>query len=122
MSRAQPITSRTMVQHCLLVSLVRVPEAHEWRQVRQEMLDAVAQHAPHGVVLDLAQADVLDEHDLKAILDTRATVRLMGLSMVLCGLRPEVVHAWSRLTHLPTDLLGFAMVQDAIDALEHARP
>lgn len=118
MNETLPITSCTLVQRCLLVNLIRVPESHEWSQVRGEILDAVARFSPQGVVLELTQIDVLDEHDLKAIVDARTTVRLMGVSMVLCGLRPEVVYAWSRLTTLPTDLLGFSVVEDAIGWLE----
>lgn len=113
------LTSRTLVGGQLLVSLIRVPEAHEWAQVRSEILSFLSEQNVVGVILDLAQADILDEFDFKEILNTRSTVQLMGLSMVLTGLRPEVVYAWTRMVDLPSDLIGFASVQDALDRTQH---
>ena len=111
-----PLTSGALVQGCLVVNLVRVPEASEWPQIRNEILESIARQRPTGVILVLDQADVLDEKDLTALLRTQTTVRLMGLKLVLSGLRPEVVAAWSLLTELPSQLMGYATVQDAIDA------
>jgi len=114
------LTSRTHVGGMLLVSLVRVPEPDEWSALRQEVLNTLQAHRVNGVVMDLDQAEVLDDVDLKELLHTRATIRLMGLEMVMSGLRPEVVHAWVRMTEVPPGLEAHATVEDAIASLQRS--
>ena len=112
------LTSLSLLGGQLLVNLTRVPEAHEWSQLRAELLTHLDSGRVSGVILDLAQAEILDELDLKEVLATRSTIQLMGLPMVLCGLQPAVVHAWTRSVDLPADLVGYASVQDALEALD----
>jgi rsbT antagonist protein RsbS len=80
-----------MSNNCLVASIQIDLTADVLEQFRDDLLTQLqAQHA-RGIILDLSGIEVMDLSDFENIRSTISMAKVMGVSSVVCGMRPGVV-------------------------------
>jgi rsbT antagonist protein RsbS len=80
-----------MSNNCLVASIQIDLTADVLEQFREDLLTQLqAQHA-RGIILDLSGIEVMDLSDFENIRSTISMAKVMGVSSVVCGMRPGVV-------------------------------
>jgi rsbT antagonist protein RsbS len=80
-----------MSSNCLVASIQIDLTADVLEQFRKDLLSQLqAQHA-RGIIFDLSGIEVMDLSDFENIRSTISMAKVMGVSTVVCGMRPGVV-------------------------------
>jgi rsbT antagonist protein RsbS len=80
-----------MSNNCLVASIQIDLTADVLEQFRKDLLSQLqAQHA-RGIIFDLSGIQVMDLSDFENIRSTISMAKVMGVSTVVCGMRPGVV-------------------------------
>jgi rsbT antagonist protein RsbS len=76
---------------CLVASIRAEISDAAMLEIRTEILTKVGQTGVKGVIIDLAEVDILDSFLAQAVLDTGRMISLLGAVTVIVGLKPELV-------------------------------
>ena len=80
-----------MSNNCLVASIQIDLTTDVLEQFRKDLLSQLqAQHA-QGIIFDLSGIEVMDLSDFENIRSTISMAKVMGVSTVVCGMRPGVV-------------------------------
>ena len=80
-----------MSNNCLVASIQIDLTTDVLEQFRKDLLSRLqAQHA-RGIIFDLSGIEVMDLSDFENIRSTISMAKVMGVSSVVCGMRPGVV-------------------------------
>jgi rsbT antagonist protein RsbS len=107
-------------------------------QFQGDLTQRVAATQVKGVVIDISALDVVDSYMARVLNDTARMVRLLGASVVVCGVQPAValtlVEMGRNLVDVPTafnleralarlgPLMAAADAVDSATGAAHARP
>jgi len=107
-----PLRDRT-----LAMPLVGALTRERADQVTEALLVAVSERQAHVVLLDVTGVPEMDTDVAQALVRTAEAVRLLGASVVLTGVRPQVARA---LVGLDVDMGAFVIKADLQSGIEHA--
>jgi rsbT antagonist protein RsbS len=65
-------------------------------ELRDSLLEKVAQHRSRGVIVDVAALDIIDSFVARSITTVARTNRLRGATTVVVGIQPEVAVTMSQ--------------------------
>ena len=74
----------------LLTSLQEDLTDEEAIDFQQDLLRATVRSAAAGVVIDITALEVVDSYMARVLNDTASMVRVLGMEVVICGMRPSV--------------------------------
>jgi rsbT antagonist protein RsbS len=80
-----------MSNNCLVASIQIDLTADVLEQFREDLLTQLQAHHAQGIILDLSGIEVMDLSDFENIRSTISMAKVMGVSSVVCGMRPGVV-------------------------------
>ena len=80
-----------MSNNCLVASIQIDLTADVLEQFRKDLLTQLQAKNARGIILDLSGIEVMDLSDFDNILSTISMAKVMGVSSVVCGMRPGVV-------------------------------
>ena len=77
-----------MSNNCLVASIQIDLTADVLEQFREDLLTQLQAEHARGIILDLSGIEVMDLADFENIRSTISMAKVMGVSSVVCGLRP----------------------------------
>ena len=80
-----------MSNNCLVASIQIDLTADVLKQFREDLLTQLQAEHARGIILDLSGIEVMDLSDFENIRSTISMAKVMGVSSVVCGMRPGVV-------------------------------
>ena len=80
-----------MSNNCLVASIQIDLTADVLEQFREDLLTQLQAEHARGIILDLSGIEVMDLSDFENIRSTISMAKVMGVSSVVCGMRPGVV-------------------------------
>lgn len=80
-----------MSNNCLVASIQIDLTADVLKQFREDLLTQLQAEHARGIILDLSGIEVMDLSDFENIQSTISMAKVMGVSSVVCGMRPGVV-------------------------------
>lgn len=80
-----------MSNNCLVASIQIDLTADVLEQFREDLLTQLQAEHARGIILDLSGIEVMDLSDFENIQSTISMAKVMGVSSVVCGMRPGVV-------------------------------
>ena len=80
-----------MSSNCLVASLQIDLTAEVLEQFRKDLLTQLKARHPRGIIFDLSGIEIMDLSDFENIRSTISMAKVMGVSSVVCGMRPGVV-------------------------------
>jgi rsbT antagonist protein RsbS len=111
-STSEPSTINE-VYGVLIASFPGKPTDQAVDRLQEELLQAVGDRQPSGVVLDISRVTTLDSFFARVISETASMVALMGSDVVVVGMRPSVAITAAELGY------GFDDIETARD-VDHA--
>lgn len=75
----------------LLVPLQGEVSDSQAERLQRELLQRIRSTDVEGVVVDVSGVSVMDSHFCRLLANLTSAAELMGVTSVLCGLRPEIV-------------------------------
>src|SRR5258706_3887704 len=106
----------------LLLPLIGSIDSPRAAHILQTLLDGVARHHAHTVLLDLSGVRVVDAQVAQALVQTAQAVRLLGAQVALVGIRAEVAQEIIASRGAIGELAGYSTLETAITTLiPHAR-
>lgn len=78
------------VRDVLFVTVPADPDDETVTALQEKVLEAMAEHEPKGLVLDISTVQTLDSFFARTVTETVEMVALMGGRTVLAGMRPSV--------------------------------
>lgn len=83
-------TAVTQVFDVLIATFPTRPSDQAVDQLQQDVLQAIDESQPRGVVLDISKVTTLDSFFARVISETASMVALMGGEAIVVGMRPSV--------------------------------
>ena len=80
-----------MSSNCLVASIQIDLTADVLEQFRKDLLSQLQARHARGIIFDLSGIEVMDLSDFENIRSTISMAKVMGVSTVVCGMRPGVV-------------------------------
>ena len=80
-----------MSSNCLVASIQIDLTADALEQFRKDLLSQLQAHHARGVIFDLSGIEIMDLSDFENIRSTISMAKVMGVSTIVCGMRPGVV-------------------------------
>jgi len=80
-----------MSNNCLVASIQIDLTADVLEQFREDLLSQLQARHARGIIFDLSGIEVMDLSDFENIRSTISMAKVMGVSTVVCGMRPGVV-------------------------------
>ena len=77
--------------NCLVASIQIDLTADVLEQFREDLLTQLQARHARGIILDLSGIEIMDLSDFENIRSTISMAKVMGVSSVVCGMRPGVV-------------------------------
>jgi anti-anti-sigma regulatory factor len=102
---------------CLVATVLDDLDGEQLAAFRDNLLGAVRDRRPQGVVLDVSALDLIDPHDFAEIKSTLAMLALLGARPVLVGLRPALIAA---LLELAVDVGGVVAEHELAAGIERS--
>lgn len=102
----------------MLVSIQSSLTDGEVRRLRADVGGRLSRGSWRGLVIDTNGVDAMDSFITRSLRDLAVGARLMGVEMVVCGLRPEVVDT---LVEMGLDLVGVRTATSLDRALARLR-
>ncbi|MCO4748114.1 MAG: hypothetical protein KC912_25190 [Proteobacteria bacterium] len=82
---------------CIQVAFPMEPTESLLRQFRRDLLEFVRDQSADSVVVDLSSLQVLDQEEFNSIRATLDMTKLLGVHVVITGLRPGIVAVMAEL-------------------------
>ena len=108
------------LQNLLLVTVPSDPDDETISALQEQVLQAMAQHEPKGLVLDISRVQTLDSFFARTVAETVQMVALMGGRTVLAGMRANVAVTATQLGLTVGNALSALDVDRALDLLKAA--
>jgi rsbT antagonist protein RsbS len=112
--RDDALVSATQVQQCLVVTVRDELSEEALAQLQGVAMGRVSAQRLHTVILDLSAVQVLDGHEFGCLKSLAGTLRLLGATMLMVGLRPSVI---AYLASADVDISGVPAALDLDAAL-----
>lgn len=115
----QDLSTPVMPVHeqILVLPLVGGIDDERAQRITERLLDAVSRRRARMVIIDITGVAELDTGVAEAVLRTARAVSLLGASVVLVGIRPELAMA---LVQRDVDLAGLVTLADLQSGIAHA--
>jgi PAS domain S-box-containing protein len=104
--------------HALVMPLIGLIDARRVGQMLETLLAGVAARHANYVVIDITGVPLIDSYVANGLWQAAQAVRLLGVELLLSGVRPEVAQSLVALRLDLARLLTFATLQDAIAATQ----
>jgi rsbT co-antagonist protein RsbR len=101
----------------LLVPIIGVIDSQRARQLTEQMLNSVRANRAKVVVIDITGVQSIDSRVANHIVQTVEAARLMGASVIIAGISPEIAQT---MVTLGIDLTRIATVGDLQSAIDQA--
>jgi rsbT co-antagonist protein RsbR len=85
----------------VIMPLIGAIDSHRAQQVLETLLEGVAAHHAHTVILDITGVQVVDTQVANAFIQAARAVRLLGAEVMLTGIQPQIAQT---LVQLGVDL------------------
>lgn len=106
----------------IVVPLIGILDGERASQLVQSVLQGVERYHARVVVLDITGASMVDDQAAEAILTTATAARLLGASLFLVGVRPEIAQALVQLNVELSTMQFFATLQQALHLVVARKP
>ncbi len=104
-------------ERLLIVPIIGIVDTMRARQITESMLHAVREHRARAVVMDITGVPIVDSKVAGHLLQSVAAARLMGATVIITGLSPDIART---LVSLGTDLPDVTTFGDLQDGMEEA--
>ena len=98
----------------MLMPLIGSIDGLRAQQILETLLQGVANHRAVTVIMDITGVQVVDTHVANALIQAAQAVRLLGASVVLTGIRPEVAQTLVSLGANLSDIVTYGSLQSGI--------
>ena len=105
------------VRDVLMVTVPAAPDDATVSELQEQVLQAMADHDPKGLVLDISGVEILDSFFARTVAETAQMVGLMGGETVIAGMRPSVAITATQLGLTLGKARTALDVERALDAL-----
>lgn len=82
---------------CLIASVQAVLTDSDLVDLRDRLVDEVANKRARGVILDVSGMDVIDSFSVRTLRELAQMIRLRGAQTVIVGIQPEIASAMVQL-------------------------
>ena len=110
-SRQPPLVSILRQGPYLIASIHEALDDGQLTRFQHALVEQVGRHRSHGVIIDLAEIDVLDSFATTTLRNLARMASLRGASTVIVGINPDVAFAMARLG-MPADIAPTALDMD----------
>src|SRR5256885_8126830 len=93
-----------------------------WKQLRDELLERVARHRSHAVVIDVSTMDVMDSYATRVLDGLAKMLHFRGASTVVVGISPGIAFAMTQLGLKLSSARTAPDLDEAPDLLAPAAP
>lgn len=93
-----PISDKVMI-----MPLIGIIDSQRAQMVMETLLEGVARHRSHRVILDITGVALVDTQVAQAFIQAAQAVKLLGAQVILTGIQPQIAQT---LVHLGADLSG----------------
>ena len=114
--------SLVKVRNTLLVTMPADPDDVTVTTLQEEVLGAMEEYRPKGLVLDISAVETLDSFFARTITETSRMVTMMGGQTVIAGMRPSVAISATQLGLTMVGTFTALTVDRALDLLAHPHP
>jgi rsbT antagonist protein RsbS len=114
--------SLVKVRNTLLVTMPADPDDVTVTTLQEEVLGAMEEYRPKGLVLDISAVETLDSFFARTITETSRMVTMMGGQTVIAGMRPSVAITATQLGLTMVGTFTALTVDRALDLLTHLHP
>jgi len=114
--------SLVKVRNTLLVTMPADPDDVTVTTIQEEVLGAMEEYRPKGLVLDISAVETLDSFFARTITETSRMVTMMGGQTVIAGMRPSVAITATQLGLTMVGTFTALTVDRALDLLTHLHP
>jgi rsbT antagonist protein RsbS len=114
--------SLVKVRNTLLVTMPADPDDVTVTTLQEEVLGAMEEYRPKGLVLDISAVETLDSFFARTITETSRMVTMMGGQTVIAGMRPSVAITATQLGLTMVGTFAALTVDRALDLLTHLHP
>jgi rsbT antagonist protein RsbS len=114
--------SLVKVRNTLLVTMPADPDDVTVTTLQEEVLGAMEEYRPKGLVLDISAVETLDSFFARTITETSRMVTMMGGQTVIAGMRPSVAITATQLGLTMVGTFTALTVDRALDLLTHPHP
>jgi rsbT co-antagonist protein RsbR len=104
-----------LANHVLALPLIGSVDTERAQHIMENLLQGVADHQAHSVILDLTGLNVMDSHVADTLIRSAQAVRLLGTQVILTGITPPMAQT---LVHLHADLgdiVTFSTLQQGVE-------
>jgi rsbT antagonist protein RsbS len=114
--------SLVKVRNTLLVTMPADPDDVTVTTLQEEVLGAMEEYRPKGLVLDISAVETLDSFFARTITETSRMVTMMGGQTVIAGMRPSVAITATQLGLTMVGTFTALTVDRALDLLTRPLP
>jgi rsbT co-antagonist protein RsbR len=104
-------------ERLLILPIIGLIDSARALQLTEELLDAIRAHRARAVVMDITGVAMVDSRVANHLLQTVEAARLMGATVIVTGLSPEIAQT---LVRIGVDLSRLRTVGDLRGGLEEA--
>lgn len=104
-------------ERLLIIPVVGVLESNRARQLTEQLLDSISATRAKAVLMDITGVPIVDSKVANHLLHTVSAARLMGATVILTGLSPQIAQA---LVAIGVDLSHVKTTVDLQSGLEEA--
>ncbi len=101
----------------LVLPIIGVIDTQRARQLTEQLLNGIREHRARVVVLDITGVPIVDSKVANHLIQTVQASRLMGATVIISGLSPEIAQT---LVTIGVDLAGLSTVVDLMAGVEMA--
>lgn len=101
----------------LVLPIIGVIDTQRARQLTEQLLNGIREHRARVVVLDITGVPIVDSKVANHLIQTVQASRLMGATVIISGLSPEIAQT---LVTIGVDLVGLNTVVDLMAGVEMA--
>jgi rsbT co-antagonist protein RsbR len=105
----------------LVMPLVGALDEQRAGDFAQNLLQSVEQQRARYAIIDVTGVPLVDTHVAKTVISAAASIRLLGATTLLVGIRPEVAQTLVSLGVDLSNIATFANLQEAIVSLQSQR-
>jgi anti-anti-sigma factor len=79
-----------IAEDILLLPLIGTMDPHRSKHAMETVLQSISYHQAQIVIVDITGISMLDTHVANTLLQAAQSANLLGASVIVCGIRPEV--------------------------------
>jgi len=106
-------------ERLLLLPIIGAIDPPRAQQITTQLLQSIRAHRAKVVVMDITGVPTVDSAIANHLIQTVQAARLMGATVIVSGLSPEVAHALVRIGVDLSAVNTVGTLQDGIEAAEH---